>query len=110
MNPTQGDPFGAVTWHGHMADDVGSTYGHEPLAKLVADRDLLILEGTRGTFQLPRITITKLGRGKMYPWFFSAVRIHHNVVLFPRELQFKPLETKPRDVLNRLRDMGYPVA
>jgi hypothetical protein len=91
-----------------MADDVGSTYGHEPLASLTATAEVLILNGTRGNFRVPRTAVRKLGRGKLYPWFFSAVRIHHNVPGFPTDLQFKPLGLRPRNVLAQLRQLGYP--
>ncbi len=39
-----------------------------------------------------------------------AVPIHHTIAGFPRALQFKPLRLKPRDVLEHLRTLGYPVA
>jgi hypothetical protein len=97
-------------WHGHMADDVGATYGHEPMATLTATGDALLLSGTRGTFRIPRAAVTKLGRGNMYPWLFSAVRIHHTVAGYPTNLQFKPLGMRPRDVRAHLRTLGYPVA
>jgi hypothetical protein len=93
-----------------MADDVGATYGHAPMATLSATTEMLILTGTRGNFHLPRAAVKKLGRGKMYPWLFSAVRIHHNVASYPTDLQFKPLGLKPREVLEQLRGLGYPVA
>jgi hypothetical protein len=99
-----------LKWEGHMADDVGATYGHEPLATLTATAEMLILAGTRGNFRLPRSSITKLGPGKMYPWLFSAVRIHHTVPGYPRDLQFKPLRLTPREVLAQLRQLGFPVA
>ena len=95
-------------WEGHMADDVAATDGPEPMALLIATRDSLLLSSTRGTFNIPRTTVTKLGKGKFYPWFFSAVRIHHSVREFPTTLQFKPLRGKPTDVLNALRTLGYP--
>jgi hypothetical protein len=99
-----------LKWEGHMADDVGATYGHTPMAALTATSDLLILAGTRGNFRVPRNAITKIGRGKMYPWLFSAVRIHHNVRGYPADLQFKPLGVHPRDVIAQLRQLGYPLA
>jgi hypothetical protein len=57
---------------------------------------------------LPRHAVWKVGRGKMYPWLFSAVRIHHNVPGYPVDLQFKPLGLHPRDVLAQLRQLGFP--
>lgn len=92
-----------------MADDVGSTYGPEPLASLTATADLLVLHGTRGTFRLPRTEVTKLGRGRMYPWFFKGLRIRHRVKQYPRDLQFQPLHGNWRDVQAQLKALGYPV-
>lgn len=91
-----------------MADDIGATFGHQPLASLTATADALVLTGTRGNFRVPRSAIKKLGRGNMYPWLFSAVRIHHSVPGYPTELQFKPLGLRPREVLAQLRRLGYP--
>ena len=99
---------GETTWPGHMADDVGSTYGPEPTATLTATADLLILSGTRGTFRLPRAAVTRLGRGKMYPWFFSALHIRHSVAGYPVNLQFKPLNSRWSDLRDRLETLGYP--
>lgn len=93
-----------------MADDIAATHGPEPLATLTVTADGLNLASTRGNFHLPKAAITKLGKGNFYPWFFSAVRIHHTIAGFPRDLQFKPLRLKPRDVLEHLRTLGYPVA
>ena len=108
--PTASESVSEFKWHGHMADDVGATYGPEPLASLTATTDALVLTGTRGTFRIPRADVRKLGRGKMYPWLFSAIRIHHAVRAIPAELQFKPLGMRPRDVLTQLRQLGYPAA
>ena len=98
----------ALRWDGHMADDVAATYGPEPLAALTASNEELLLSGTRGTFRLPRTAVRKIGRGRLYPWLFSAVRIHHDLPQLPRELQFKPLGTTPRDILAQLATLGYP--
>ena len=93
-----------------MADDVGATYGPEPMATLIATAEFLSLSGSRGNFRLPRTAVIKVGRGNFYPWFFSALRIHHAVRGYPRSLQFKPLGLKPRNVMLKLRELGYPVA
>ena len=93
-----------------MADDVGSTYGPAPLAFLSATSDEILLCGNRGNFRLPRATVLKIGRGKMYPWFFRAVRIHHNARGLPVDLQFKPLGVHHREVLRQLRALDYPAA
>lgn len=101
------DPH-ALHWPGHMADDVGATYGQEPMAFLNASPTELLLSGNRGTFRLPRTAVVKIRRGGMYPWFFGSVRLHHSVPGFPVDLQFKPLGTTPRAVLDALKRLGYP--
>ena len=97
-----------IKWPGQMADDVGSTYGPEPFASLTATASQLVLSGTRGTFCIPRSAVTRLGRGGMYPWFFSALRIRHSIAGLPTNLQFKPQPGHWRDVLTRLKALGYP--
>lgn len=92
-----------------MADDVAATYGPEPMAKLTATSDGLLLESTRGNFRIPKAAVTNIGRGKLYPWFFSGVRIQHAVAAFPKALQFKPLGVPAAEVFNGLRSLGYPV-
>ena len=99
-----------VKWEGHMADDVAATFGPDPLALLIATTDSLYLSSTRGNFRLPRNAVVGLGRGKFYPWFFSAVRIHHTIPGYPKALQFKPLRVPPREVLKQLHLLGYPEA
>jgi len=99
----------ALQWHGHMADDVGATYGHEPLALLNATATELLLSGNRGTFRLPRSAVVRVSRGGMYPWFFRSVRLHHSLPGISTELQFKPLGATPRAVLDGLKSLGYPV-
>ncbi|MGH7946092.1 MAG: hypothetical protein ACREH8_03130 [Opitutaceae bacterium] len=101
---------GELRWPGHMSDDVGSTYGPEPLASLTATAETLVLSATRGTFRVPRSAVTKLGRGKMYPWFFKGLRIHHRVAGYPTDLQFQPLGIHWREVQAQLKALGYPVA
>jgi hypothetical protein len=98
----------AVRWEGHMADDVGATYGPEPLAFLSATAEELFLGSSRGQFRLPRASIKKVGRGNMYPWCFCAVRLHHTVDGVPAQLQFKPLGVHWREVLAQLHGLGYP--
>ena len=93
-----------------MADDIAATYGPEPLANLTATAETLTLTSTRGNFRVPRASVRKLGRGTFYPWLFAAIRIHHTVRGYPRSLQFKPLGLKPRDVLMKLQELGYPIA
>lgn len=96
-------------WPGHLADDIAATDGPDPLANLAATADALNLISTRGNFRLPRSAVTKVGRGTFYPWFFGAVRIHHTVTGYPRNLQFKPLREKPATVRATLRALGYNV-
>ncbi len=92
-----------------MADDIAATDGPDPLATLTATADELVVIGTRGTFRLPRTSVTALGRGNFYPWFCGAVRIHHTIAGYPSSLQFKPLQAKPREVIDALRTLGYAV-
>ena len=92
-----------------MSDGVGATYGPEPMAFLSASTTELVLSGSRGTFHFARQKVVKLGRGRMYPWFFAGIRIHHHAPEYPEELQFKPLGTRTQDVFAQLRSLGYPV-
>lgn len=93
-----------------MSDDVAATFGPEPMAFLSATPDEIVLSGSRGTYCLPRSAVVKIGRGKMYPWFFSGVRLQHTVENFPATLQFKPIDGHWRDVAQALRELGYPSA
>lgn len=96
-------------WEGHMAEDGGSTSGPVPCASLTANVSELCIRGTRGEFHVPRSAIRKISKGKLYPWLFQAVQIHHSLPRCSAELQFKPTSTKLQDVLNQLRELGYPV-
>lgn len=107
VSPTSLD--GETKWLGHMADDVGATYGPEPMATLSATPERLVLSGTRGTFRIPRNAVKKLSRAKMYPWVFSGLRIQHQVPGYPADLQFKPLGCHWREVQAALKTLGYPV-
>lgn len=91
-----------------MADHIGATYGPEPLAFLAASETELLLSGNRGTFRFPRAAVVKLGRGGLYPWCFSSIRIWHSIATYPAELQFKPLEAATKAVLGQLKSLGYP--
>jgi hypothetical protein len=91
-----------------MADDVAATYGPDPLALLIATEQRLYLSSSRGNYSFPRESVLRVGRGKFYPWFFSAVRIHHRIPGFPGSVQFKPLRVPVADVLAQLHQMGYP--
>ena len=93
-----------------MSDGVGATYGVNPLAFLSVNSNELLLSGSRGTFRLPRASVLKVGRGGMYPWFFGGIRIRHNLSSYPDELQFQAMSARSREVLDRLRALGYPVA
>lgn len=92
-----------------MSDGVGNTFGPKPLAFLSANSDGLLLSGNRGTFQLPRASILKLRRGKLYPWFFGGIWICHNLANCPAYFQFQPMGARSREILDRLRALGYPV-
>jgi hypothetical protein len=91
-----------------MSDDVGATFGPEPMAFLSVTTDEIVVSGNRGTYQIPRTSVTTISRGNMYPWFFGGVRIHHTIKRYPKDLQFKPLAVDRRDVLRCLREHGYP--
>jgi hypothetical protein len=97
-------------WEGHMCDGVGSTYGPKPTAFLYANSDEILLTGSRGAFRLLRSSISKIGRGKLYPWMFGGITIRHNVASFPKELQFQAMGVRSREILNRLRELGFPMA
>lgn len=96
-----------VKWKGHMSDGVGATNGLTPLAYLGVTGDELVLEGTRGTFRLPKAAIRRVGHGGFYPWLFRAVRIHHTVETYPGDLQFKPSDARSGDVIDRLQQLGF---
>lgn len=96
-------------WEGHISNGVGSTTGTD-LAFLSADANALVLSGTIGTFNLPRASVVKIGRGKMYPWLFAGISFQHQAPQCPEELQFKPVGVPTREILARLRALGYPVA
>jgi len=91
-----------------MCDGVGTTAGPEPGAVLCANADEIWLKGRRGDFHLPRSAVVKVGRGRMYPWFFRGIRIRHNVAGYPAELQFGPFVGATRAILAQLKSLGYP--
>lgn len=105
--PAPGIANGELKWAGHMADDVGATFGPEPMATLTATANELVLAGARGHFRLPRTQISRVGRARMYPWMFSGIRIRHSLSNLPADLQFKPIQTHWRDVIARLKLLGY---
>jgi hypothetical protein len=96
-------------WTGHMTNGLGTSYGPEPKAFLTATSEEILLSGTVGTFRIPRVAVTKVGRGNLYPWFFGGVRIHHVMPGLPEELQFNALGTRRRELLKRLAELGYPI-
>lgn len=118
MNTSQNSPAGSppdtatadFRWAGHMANGTGATYGLPPASSLHATANELVLSGPLGTFRFARSEVLKLGRGGMYPWFFSGIRIHHRNAGYPAELQFKAQEVARGEVIGRLRGLGYPVA
>jgi hypothetical protein len=91
-----------------MSDDVAATYGPEPLASLVATSSDLVLSGSRGTYRIPRTAVTKIARGRLYPWFFAGLRIAHTAPGLPGDLQFKPMGIHREEVKRALRGLGYP--
>ena len=117
MNSSPNNPVSPSTdlaaahcrWEGSLSNGIGTTSG-PPLAVLSADANGLVLSGTLGTFHLARASVVKLGRGMMYPWLFAGIRIQHNAPNSPQILQFKPQGVSSREILTRLRALGYPVA
>jgi hypothetical protein len=101
---------GEIRWNGHMTNGVGTTFGPEPMASLIATSDEIVLSGKLGVFRIPRAAVKKIRRSSLYPWFFAGVRIYHSVPTLPDELQFKPLETHRRAVIQQLATFGYPAA
>ena len=101
-------PAGSLCLKGHMSDGVGTTFGPEPGATLTATPEELRLTGKRGDFRLPREAVAKLGRTSVYPWFFRGVRIRHRIAGYPETLQFLPMEGDTRQLLSRLRTLGFP--
>lgn len=117
MNTPSSAPAGSPTsldgsasrWEGHISNGVGSTTGTD-LAFLSADANELVLSGTIGTYTLPRASVIKIGRGRMYPWLFAGISFRHQDPKCPEELQFKPVGLPAREIIARLRTLGYPVA
>lgn len=97
----------ADSWPGHMADLVGATYGPTPMASMTVTADELLVKGTLGTFRLDKGSVRKVGSGRMYPWFFRAVRIRGTCGNQDVDIQFKPLSVTHRAILQRLRALGY---
>lgn len=104
-------PTAAATdqWTGHVSDDVGATSGPLPKASLTATAQELVVVCPRETYRVPRTAVVRIGRGNLYPWFFAGLRIHHNVPGLTKELQFKPMGRPTRELVQRLRVLGYPV-
>lgn len=107
VSPTANHDSAICRWEGQISNGIGTT-NSIPMASLSADANELVLSGTLGTFRLSRESIVRLGRGRMYPWLFGGIRIHHNSPEQPEELQFKPFAVSSREVLSQLRKLGYP--
>jgi hypothetical protein len=110
VQPSHPTVAGEFCWHGHMTDGVGTTFGPEPMATLHATADEIVFSSTLGIFRVPRSAVTLIKRGGMYPWFFKGLRVHHSVATLADELQFKPMDSTAREIKQRLRELGYPVA
>ena len=91
-----------------MHNGVGTTGGPVPGATLTATADELQIKGSLGDFRIPRTAMTKLHRGSLYPWFFQGVRIRHRIAGYPNTLLFQPIECSTRELLARLRALGFP--
>jgi hypothetical protein len=101
-------PNDTLVWPGHVADDGGSTTGVRPTGSLTATPAGLVLKSTRGEFRVSREHVTRIGWGRLYPWFFCAVQIHHQEPNCSRELQFRPMGAGVKAILRRLEQLGYP--
>lgn len=99
-----------VRHEGHMANDMSNTSGPEPAAVLAASTDEIWIKGPLGDHHIPRSAVKKIGRGGMYPWFFTSVRVQHTVPNIPEGLQFKALNARSRDIIAELKALGYPAA
>lgn len=63
---------------------------------------------THLAYRFPRAAVAKAGRGGLYPWCFSSIRIRHSIASYPTELQFKALGESTKIVLGQLKSLGYP--
>jgi hypothetical protein len=93
-----------------MSDGIGTTGGPGPGAVLCANTDELWLKGRRGDFHLPRNAVVRIGRSRLYPWFFRGISIRHNVPGFPSDLKFGPWTDKSGELLAQLKSLGFPTA
>ncbi|MFT3781503.1 MAG: hypothetical protein QM790_05745 [Nibricoccus sp.] len=94
-------------WDGHMANDSANTVGPDPKAQLSASSNEICLQGTLGEFRIPKSAVKKITRGGLYPWVFMCIRIHHTLSNYPAHLQFKASGASSREVLDRLKSLGY---
>ncbi len=97
----------ADSWHGHMADQVGATFGPDAVAQLTASPEDVQVTGALGSFTLEKSAIKSISGGRMYPWFFRAVRIRATWKGADLDIQFKPLDASHRSVIQRLHQLGY---
>jgi len=93
-----------------MADDIASTAGNEPGAVLIATSNELWLKGKRGSFRIPRLSVVKVCRGGLYPWFFKGIRIRHQLSALPSNIQFASFHVKTGELIAKLHSLGYPTA
>lgn len=99
----------SLRWDGHMSDGVAATSGYKPGAVLCANAEALWLKGARGDFFFRREEMERIQRGRMYPWFFTGVRLQHRVGTYPEDIGFKPLAGNTRALLAQLQALGWPV-
>lgn len=91
-----------------MSDGSTATHGHAALATLTASANELIVSGQLGTFRIPRAAVTRIGRGKWYPWLFAGIVIYHKVPGCASALPSSAIGTLARGLRQKLADFGYP--
>ena len=66
-----------------------------------------VISSPRGTFQVARSSVSKVTTANLYPWLFAGIKVYHLAQACPKNIQFKPMGTKSRDVLKKLHELGY---
>lgn len=93
-----------------MNIDSVATSGPRSRATLSVAPDGLELNGTLGRFQFSPQAVTRVQRAGLFPWFWGGLRIRHTVAKYPHLVQFCPMGARSRDILVRLRELGFPTS